>query len=112
MSADSSDDDRLTLDRLRVRIRELDRTLIALVDERRSLVLEIGRVKSRLGLPVLDPAQEARVVRRAAEVARELGADEELVRDVIWRIIASARAEQENRTHWGPPAPPPPADPS
>jgi len=40
MSADSSDDDRLTLDRLRVRIRELDRTLIALVDERRSLVLE------------------------------------------------------------------------
>ncbi len=33
----------------------------------------------------------ARVVRRAAERARELGVDQELVRDVIWRIIASAR---------------------
>jgi hypothetical protein len=27
------------------------------------------------------------------------------VRDVIWRIIASARSEQEGRTQWGPPSP-------
>jgi chorismate mutase len=60
-------------------------------------------VKLALGRPVLDPAQEARVVRRAAERARALGVDEELARDVIWRIIASARAAQENRTSWGPP---------
>jgi chorismate mutase len=95
--------DRDELDRLRERIQALDRELVSLVGERRTLVLAVGRLKEKLGLPVLDPPQEARVVRRVAEMAREMGTDEELVRDVIWRIIASARAEQEGRTHWGPP---------
>lgn len=94
------------LDRLRTRIREVDGALVRLVGERRSLVLRIGQVKEALGLPVLDPSQEARVVRRAATLAREEDVDEELVRDVIWRIIASARDEQEGRTRWGPPLPP------
>ena len=98
-------DDRAELDRLRERIHALDRELVSLVDERRTLVLQVGRLKGKLGLPVLDPPQEAKVVRRVAEIARELGTDEELVRDVIWRIIASARAEQEGRTHRGPPPP-------
>jgi chorismate mutase len=93
------------LEALRQRIVALDEELIRLVGERRDLVLEVGRVKQVLGMPVLDPAQEARVVRRAAEQARALGVDEELARDVIWRIIASARAAQENRTSWGPPEP-------
>lgn len=91
---------------LRERITRLDEDLVRLVGERRALVLEIGRAKERLGLPVLDPAQEARVVRRAAELARAAGVDEELVRDVIWRIVASAREAQEGRTSWGPPDPP------
>ena len=98
---------------LRGRIVELDDELIRLVGSRRDLVLEVGRLKESLGMPVLDPAQEARVVRRAAERARELGVDEELARDVIWRIIASARATQEGRSSWGPPEPPfaaPPSD--
>ena len=101
-----AEDDRAELERLRQRIRALDEELVGLVAERRDLVLAIGGLKESLGLPVLDPAQEARVVRRAAELARGAGTDEELVRDVLWRIIASARAEQEGRTHWGPPPPP------
>jgi chorismate mutase len=91
------------LSELRKRIVELDDELIRLVGLRKELVMEVGQVKALLGLPVLDPPQEARVVRRAAERARELSVDEELVRDVIWRIIASARQAQENRTTWGPP---------
>jgi chorismate mutase len=93
------------LEELRTRVRELDRRLVELVGERRDVVLEIGRLKEALGLPVLDPPQEARVVRRAAELAREAGVDEEVVRDVLWRIIASARDAQEGRTRWGPPLP-------
>jgi chorismate mutase len=99
---------RVRLEAIRRRIVELDDELIRLVGERRDLVLDVGRVKLELGLPVLDPPREASVVRRAAERARELGVDEELVRDVIWRIIASARQAQEKRTTWGPPEPPPP----
>ena len=93
------------LEALRDRIREVDETLVRLVGERRDLVLEVGRVKAELGLPVLDPPQEARVVRRAAELAREAGVDEEAVRDILWRIIASARDAQEGQTSWGPPLP-------
>jgi len=99
-------DDRL--EALRDRLRALDFELVALIGRRKDLVIEIGEVKQELGRPVLDPPQEAKVVRRAAEFARELDVDVELTRDVIWRIIASARDAQEGRTRWGPPAPPPP----
>lgn len=92
-----------SLAKLRERIHALDKELIALIGKRRDVVIEIGNAKKELGMAVLDPAQEARVVRRTAEVARELGVDEELTRDVIWRIIASAREAQAGRTSWGPP---------
>jgi len=92
---DREEQERLTS--LRERISEVDDELIRLIGERRELVLEIGRTKAELGLPVMDPAREARVVRKAAERARGLGVDEEMTRDVIWRIIASARAQQEDR---------------
>ncbi len=98
------------LDRLRERIIELDDELIRLIGERRDVVLEIGRMKRDLGLPVMDPAREARVVRRVAERSRELGVDEELTRDVIWRIISSARDTQSKRAGSGPQAAPPADD--
>ena len=91
---------------LRALLEEVDDELIRLVGRRRDLVLEVGAVKEGLGRPVLDPTREARVVRRAAERARALGVDEELVRDVIWRIMASARDAQAGRSSWGPPDPP------
>lgn len=113
MTAAGGSDDAGRLEEIRERILELDRALVELVGERRDLVLEVGRLKASMGLPVLDPGREARVVRRAAELAREGAVDEELVRDVIWRIIASARDAQEGRSRWGPPEPPAaPANPS
>jgi chorismate mutase len=90
------------LDELRQRIEALDAELVRLIGERRGLVLEVGRVKAELGLPVLDPTREAAVVRRVAALARDAGGDEEMMRDVIWRIMASARDEQEGRSRWGP----------
>ncbi len=83
------------LEALRRRILEVDAELVSLIGERRALVLEIGRRKRELGLPVLDPAREAAVVRRAVGLARDQGVDQELTRDVIWRIMAAAREEQE-----------------
>ena len=79
---------------LRDRIVAVDDEIIKLIGERRDLVLEVGRIKESLGLPILDPAREAQVVRRVAERSRALGVDEELTRDVIWRIISSARQAQ------------------
>jgi chorismate mutase-like protein len=90
------------LEELRGRIEALDADLVRLIGERRDLVVEVGRTKAELGLPVMDPTREAAVVRRVAALAREVGVDEELVRDVIWRIMASARDQQEGRSRWGP----------
>jgi chorismate mutase len=90
------------LEELRTQIEALDRELVTVIGKRRELVLEVGKAKGKLGRPVLDPPQEAKVVRRAAEMARDLGVDEELTRDVIWRIIAAARDAQEGRVEWGP----------
>lgn len=92
------------LNELRSQIQELDRELVALIGKRRDLAIDIGQAKGALGLPVMDPAQEAKVVRRAAEIARDLSLDEELTRDVIWRIIAAARDAQDGKTAWGPPS--------
>ena len=94
------------LEKLRERIIAVDDEIIQLIGERRDLVLEIGRCKEALGLPVLDPAREARVVRRVAERSRALGVDEELMRDVMRRIISSARQIQNQHTSSDPPPKP------
>ena len=86
--------DGVPLEELRQRILDLDEELVDRIAERREIVLQIGKIKKESDLPVLDPAREAAVIRRAASLARERGVDEELVRDVIWRIMASARGEQ------------------
>lgn len=95
------------LEELRSRISQVDEELIRLIGERKELAVTIGHLKEHLGLPVMDPAREARVVRKAAERARDLGVDEEMARDVIWRIIAAARAHQEERPLGWPERPSP-----
>lgn len=94
------------LSRLREVMSEVTDRLIELMGERRDLAIEIGRVKEELGLPVLDPAREAQMVRHAALRARELGVDPEMARDILWRIIASAREAQGGRRPGWPDPPP------
>lgn len=92
--ADSFREGTAELEALRLRIQELDETLVRLIREREALVEQVGRIKQRLGLPILDPPREAAVVRKAVETARREGADEELVRDLMWRLMASSREIQ------------------
>ena len=73
---------------------QCDRRLVEILARRRDLAVRIGELKKRMGLPVTDPQREAAVVRRAAVLARDSDLDEELVRDLIWKVIASARARQ------------------
>ena len=83
------------LEQLRHDIVSTDQELVRLIARRLELAREIGRTKEALGLPVMDPAREAEVVRRAVEQARAHGADAELVRGVLWRIIDAARGVQD-----------------
>ena len=84
------------IDSLRIRIEKADDLLLALLQRRMRLARAIGKAKEVAGLPVLDPAREARVVRRVATRARELGMPAEEVRSLFWNIIALCRTEQIN----------------
>jgi chorismate mutase len=79
---------------LRGEIERIDRQLIELIAERVRLAREVGAVKSELGIPTLDPAREAAVVRRAGVLAREAGVGAEDVRYIFWHLIGLSRRAQ------------------
>ena len=86
------------LERGRSEIERIDRAMVTLLAERVLAGTLIASAKVERALPILDPAQEARVVRRAAEWARAVGLPDEEVRELFWRIIAiTRRAEDASR---------------
>jgi chorismate mutase len=82
------------LERIRTEIERIDRALIGLVAERVQLARQVGVAKRAAGLPTLDPAREAAVVRRAATLAREAGLDDDDVRYIFWHLIGLSRRAQ------------------
>ncbi|MGQ0562034.1 MAG: chorismate mutase, partial [Gemmatimonadota bacterium] len=61
------------LTRLRDEIERIDRELVGLIAERVRLARAVGAVKRSAGLPTLDPAREANIIRRSGHLAREAG---------------------------------------
>jgi chorismate mutase len=78
----------------RSEIERVDRAIIRLLRERLQAATIVVAAKRANNLPVLDPAQEARVVRRAGEWAREAALPDDDVRDLFWRIIAITRCAE------------------
>ncbi len=76
---------------LRELIRGIDDELLRLVRRRLEVAREVADAKRAAGLPVLDPAREAAVVRYAGEFAREHDLDEEDVRALFWALIGLTR---------------------
>jgi chorismate mutase/prephenate dehydrogenase len=94
VTPNSEDEMREELARCRDEIAQLDREMIALLQRRVELALRTGPLKRNLGLPILDPAREATVIRSAVESARTRGLAEEPVREIFWRILAMSRDAQ------------------
>jgi len=90
----SAEEARQALQRCRHEIESLDRDLVSLLARRVAVSKEIGSAKKAAGLPTLDPAREAEVIRRAAGMAREAGLNDEKVRDIFWHVIGLSRAVQ------------------
>ncbi|HEX2077752.1 MAG TPA: chorismate mutase [Longimicrobium sp.] len=82
------------LARLRGEIERIDRQIVALIAERVALAREVGPVKHALGMPTLDPPREAAVVRRAGQLARDAGLDDEGVRYLFWHLVGLCRRAQ------------------
>jgi chorismate mutase/prephenate dehydrogenase len=86
---------KLTIRRLRRRVRGLDRKMIRLLAERFSLTNRIGAVKLDLGHPILDTKTEAAVMKHLLRTGRSCGLQTDLVRSVFQTIIAGSRYEQQ-----------------
>lgn len=90
----STEDDFTDLAQLRSAIEGIDRELIGLIAARVRIARAVGTAKREAGLPTLDPAREALVVRRAGELAREAGLEDEDVRYIFWHLIGLSRRAQ------------------
>jgi len=89
------DDDLNTrLKPLRERIDVLDAQLIALLNQRASVALEVGEVKKHFNAPVFRPEREMQVIARLQEMSDGPLADEHIAS--IWReIMAASRALEQ-----------------
>jgi len=94
VSAEDEVDAAAELARVRGEIERLDRALIGLIAERVALARQVGPLKQALGMPILDPPREAAIVRRAGELAREAGLQDEDVRYIFWHLVGLSRRVQ------------------
>ncbi|CAB3763908.1 prephenate dehydratase [Paraburkholderia solisilvae] len=91
------DDDELNsrLKPLRERIDALDAQLIALLNQRAAVALEVGEVKKHFNAPVFRPEREQQVIARLQQMSGGPLADAHI--SAIWReIMAASRALEQN----------------
>jgi chorismate mutase/prephenate dehydratase len=82
-----------SMEKIRKGIREKDRQIVGLLNERASLSAEMGRLKDLLGREIYDPAQERRVLRCVAEINEGPLSAEALGR-IYREILSSSRQIQ------------------
>jgi chorismate mutase / prephenate dehydrogenase len=94
MSLYMSSDDTTLLD-LRHRLNDVDRRLLALVAERKSISGEVARVKRATGRPTRDYEREREVILGIRSAAAELGVSPALAEDLLRLLIRSSLTTQE-----------------
>jgi chorismate mutase len=83
---------------LRERIDAIDAEIVALLNERARIALEIGRVKDAQGQrPIRDPAREAAVIERVTSASEGLFPEPELVALYRKLIAATRKVQAEQR---------------
>ena len=65
----------MTLEQKRKDIDEIDTEILTLLNRRAEVVRELGQIKLRAGLPVVDWGREAEVIRRAGNSAESFSDD-------------------------------------
>jgi chorismate mutase / prephenate dehydratase len=82
---------------LRDRIDEIDAQLIALLNQRAAVALEVGEVKKDYNAPVFRPERELQVIARLQELSAGPLASEHI--SAIWReIMAASRSLEKTQT--------------
>jgi chorismate mutase-like protein len=92
----NKDEARARLDEFRVTIDDVDRRIVALLNERTRVVENIGRVKRHAELPIYEPKREEQVFANIA-AANHGPLTPEAVRRIFERIIDEMRRIQRVR---------------
>lgn len=82
---------------LRNEITEIDHMILNLIKERMSICEKLGRIKIVNGLPIYDPEQEERVIKRWINRGRFLGLEEDFVRELSVMLIDHSKKIQLNQ---------------
>ena len=90
------EDARLKLEEFRVQVDDVDRRIVTLLNERTSVVENIGRVKRQAQLPIYEPKREDQVFANITESNRG-PMSPEAVRRIFERIIDEMRTIQRLR---------------
>lgn len=83
----------MTLEDCRKKIDAIDREIMALLNRRAETVREIGEIKAKAGLPILDWSREIEVLRWVAQENEGVMADEAAAR-IFRRIMQESRQIQ------------------
>jgi len=78
---------------MRDKIKEIDKEIVALLNERAALSIEIGRLKTTNNLEIYDPAQESKVLRELCSI-NSGPLTEESLRDIFSEILSASRSLQ------------------
>jgi len=92
----NQDEARAKLEEFRVMIDDVDRRIVALLNERTGVVENIGTVKRHASLPIYEPKREDQVFANVAECNRG-PLSPEAVRRIFERIIDEMRSIQRQR---------------
>lgn len=94
------DEARARLDEFRIKIDDVDRRIVELLNDRTRVVEEIGRVKREAQLPVYEPKREEQVFANITQ-ANAGPLDPGAVRRIFERIIDEMRQIQRQRMESG-----------
>ena len=88
--------DEPTLEDLRQRLDQIDRQLISLVAERKTVSGQVARAKRATGRPTRDYGREKEVILGVRSIATELGVSPALAEDLLRLLIRSSLTTQEH----------------
>jgi len=92
----TAEEARALLEEFRVQIDDVDRRIVALLNERTAVVEEIGRVKRLAHLPIYEPKREDQVFANIT-LSNRGPLTPEAVRRIFERIIDEMRTIQKQR---------------
>lgn len=96
MSQDNSTET-LDLNQLRDQIDALDSELVSILAKRSALTRKVGEFKSKTGLPIYVPSREAQLIETRRGQAREVGLSEDLIEDVLRRVMRESYQTQNKQ---------------